>query len=351
MKKTTTTILALMLLLLLLAVTACAPSTPPEKEPEKTFTSAILIPGTLGDNPIFQMMVGGAEEAAAEAGYDKPKVVEGGDDYAGYGNLLLSLAEAKSYDLLITYTDSMVEDVLSIAETFPDQKILLLDGDIPSTGQKNPSNVYSARFKNEDLGYLGGCFAALITKSDLPNANADLKVGLIFTDIYPTWSNYTQPGFENGVKAVDPEVEVVFSVVGNWVDPLKGAEVARAQFAQGVDVVWFTTGASTYGAVDEAKRQNKYAICSDNNGIADAPEVILGCTLIEGRESAKDAFIKAYKGELPYGTADVMGAKEGVVSFTFDDPSYLEKVPKDIRDAMEAIYKDLVDGKIDTLAK
>ena len=353
----------LVLIMILLGTTACGgkpesndsaaePSTSGESaEPEKTFTSAIVIPGTLGDNPIFQMMVGGAEEAAAEAGFAKPKEVEGGDDYAGYEKLLLSLAESQSYDLLITYTDSMAESVLKIAAMYPEQKIQLLDGDITSTGQEVPPNVYSSRFKNEDLGYLGGCFAGLITKSDLPNANKDLKVGLIFTDIYPSWTNYIQPAFEKGAKSIDPQIEIVFSVVGNWVDPLKGAEVARAQFAQGVDVVWFTTGASTYGAVDEAKRQHKYAICSDNNGISAAPEVILGCTVIEGKDTAKESFVKAYKGELAYGTVEDLGAKEGVVSFTFDDPSYLEKVPEEIRSRMEAIYKDLAGGKIDPLAK
>jgi basic membrane lipoprotein Med (substrate-binding protein (PBP1-ABC) superfamily) len=359
--------LLLVLIMILLATTACGGKTESNKDdsaaepstsgevaetgPEQTFTSAILIPGTLGDNPIFQMMVEGAQEAAAELGVSEPKVVEGGDDYAGYEKLFLSLAESKSYDLLITYTDSMVESVLKIAAMYPEQKIQLLDGDIIGIGQEVPSNVYSCRFKNEDLGYLGGCFAGLLTKSDLPYANEDLKVGLIFTDIYPAWTNYIQPAFENGAKSIDPHIEVVFSVVGNWVDPLKGAEVARAQFSQGVDVVWFTTGASTYGAVDEAKRQQKYAICSDNNGISAAPDVILGCTLITGKDTAKESFIKAYKDELPYGTAEDLGAKEGVVSFTFDDPNYLENVPEEIRNKMEAIYKDLADGRIDPLAK
>ena len=93
-----------------------------------------------------------------------------------------------------------------------EQKIQLLDGDIIGIARSS-LNVYSCRFKNEDLGYLGGCFAGLLTKSDLPYTNEDLKVGLIFTDIYPAWTNYIQPAFENGAKSIDPQIEVVFSVV------------------------------------------------------------------------------------------------------------------------------------------
>ena len=94
---------------------------------------------------------------------------------------------------------------------------------------------------------LSGC--ALVTESDMERANPDKAVGLVFTDIYDPWEVDLKTGFTNGVKAVDPDIEIINSIIGDWVDPQKGASVTRALIAQGVDVVYYTTGAYFYGNV------------------------------------------------------------------------------------------------------
>ena len=310
--------------------------------------SAIMIPGTLSDNPIFQMFVTGAQDAAKELGCPEPKVVEGGDDWDAYAKNMVSLSESGLYNLIITYTESMCESVLECGQNYPDIKYILLNGSLGEYTDKIPSNVYAVRIKNEDLGFLGGYFCGLVTTStELKNANPDKKVGILFADVYDPWETQTKPAFKCGAHAVDPEIEVIDSVVGSWVDAIKGAEVARAQYAQGVDIIWYTTGSSTYGAVNEAQAEGKYAVPSDNNSISNDPNVIIGITTIEGYDYAKMTFLGTADGTLEYGTYKSIGAAEGVVSCTFDDPNYKQNVPQDIQDAMKEIYDKLAKGEID----
>ena len=58
----------------------------------------------------------------------------------------------------------------------------------------------------------------------------------------------------------------------------------------------------------------------------------------------------AIEGTLEWGTGRNAGVAEGVISFTFDEANYLEKVPEDIRTAMEAAAQGLADGSIDAHA-
>ncbi|MEL7608921.1 MAG: BMP family ABC transporter substrate-binding protein [Bacillota bacterium] len=331
---------------------SAAPEATKAAEQYPDVATAIMLPGIEGENPIFQMIVGGIKQACAELGAPEPKVVEGGDDWNAYGKYLNSLAESKLYDIIFTATDAMKYDVAAASAAYPDQKFALINGDLESyrsemPDQKIPANVWGIAFDLYQLGYLGGYYCGLVTKSSMERANEDLVVGLVFTDVYDPWEIDLKTGFTNGVKDVDPNIEILNSIIGDWVDPQKGAAVARAMIAKGADIVYYTTGASAYGCVTEAAAQNVYAISSDNNSIHLDPKTIVGCTMVEGSKASYDAAYKAITGALPWGTTEAAGAKEGAVTFTFDDPVYLEAVPKDIQDAMQKAYQGLGDGSID----
>jgi len=360
MKRKLSALIALTLSLLLV-LSACGGSTGSSASPSPTpsasaaastspeaamLTSAIMLPGTLSDNAIFQMFVNGVKDAAAQLGYPEPKVVEGGDDWDSYAKNMVTLSESGKYNIIVTCTESMCDSVLECGNKYPNIKYILLNGTL--TDKDVPANVFAVRFKNEDLGYLGGYFCGLVTKSNMEYANKDLKVGLLFADVYEPWETQTKPAFIKGAQAVDPNIEVVNSVVGDWVDAMKGAETARAMYAQGVDIIWYTTGSSTYGAVTEAEAEGKYATASDNDS-TDLSKNIPGCTMITGYDYAKNAFLKAADGTLEFGKALEAGAAEGVISFTFDDPDYKQRVPEDIQKAMKDVYQKLASGEINPI--
>ncbi|KAF2958917.1 hypothetical protein AS159_04420 [Thermotoga sp. Ku-13t] len=304
------------------------------------FSVALLITGEVAGNAIYEMMVDGARRAAQDFGIDV-KVVEGGYNPARWATLLVSLAASKSYDLIITFTEGMPKNVENAARTFPNQKFVLMDALAPTL-----PNVYSVAFKDEEMAYLAGYFAAMVTKSNMRGANELLKVGMIAGDVYPAMMEKMKPAYEKGAKDVEPNVEVLFSVVGSWADPNKGAELAQAQYERGVDVIFLVAGGSGMGAVRKAREMGRYVIGVDSNYIDKDPQVILACALKHADKAIYEVLARAVRNELRFGTNEVWGIREGMIGFTFDDPNYIKNVPQYIRDEMLRVYERLKEGSI-----
>ncbi|MBR4870441.1 MAG: BMP family ABC transporter substrate-binding protein [Oscillospiraceae bacterium] len=355
MKRFLSLILALVMVLSLVACGGGSSDDGSGDGAASDFKTAIMLPGTEGENAIFQMICDGIRQACADAGAPEPKVVEGGGEWTSYGKFLTSLAAAQEYDVIFTTTDVMRYNVNETLKSFPDQKIVILDADLLAyeskfEGGTIPATVWGMSFDLYQLGYLGGYFCGLVTQSDMERANDDLVVGLVTTDIYDAWDVNMKTGFTNGVKAANPDIEIITACIGDWVDPAKGSSVARALIAQGADILYYTSGASAYGCVTEAATQGCYAIPHDNNCMDLDPDTIIGASLVLGYDAAYNAAKGAIEGTLEWGTGRNAGVAEGVISFTFDEANYMEKVPEDIRTAMEAAAQGLADGSIDAHA-
>jgi simple sugar transport system substrate-binding protein/basic membrane protein A len=309
-----------------------------------SYSVALMITGEIGGNPIYQMMATGAEAASKENGFEL-KIVEGGYNTAKWEPNLISLAATGKYDLVVTFTEGMPKSVEKVAKMFPNQKLALLDGIAPVL-----PNVYSLGFKDEEMCYLAGYFAGLITSSSLPYANGALKIGLIGGDIYPAMTDRMIPSYTNGAKNTDPKIDVLFSAVGSWSDPNKGRELAQAQFGQGADIILAIAGGSGVGAIQEALATHKYIIGVDSNTIPLAPGTILACALKFADIAMKDVLTRAFQGTLPFGNSERQGIKEGVIGFTFDDPKYQELIPDEIKTKMLEIFEALKNGTLDPLA-
>ncbi|ACR79021.1 BMP family ABC transporter substrate-binding protein [Kosmotoga olearia] len=298
----------------------------------KGFTVGIMIPGEIGGNPIYELVFQGAERAREEG--INVKLVEGGYNPGKWEPLLRAMAASGRYDLLITFTEGLPQSVKKLAVEFQKQKFALIDGKL----NESISNVYSVAFRDEEMTFLAGIFAGLITVSELPGVNPDPVVGLIAGDTYPAMMNKMKPGFENGVRFVLPDAKIIFSVAGNWADPGKGRELASKQFDEGVDVILSIAGGTGIGIIEEAARRGKYVIGVDSNIISMRPGTILACSLKHIDRVVYETIMAAADGTITYGVNETVGVFEGVIDFTFEDPHYLEIVPERIQEIMKASY-------------
>ncbi|AKI98114.1 BMP family ABC transporter substrate-binding protein [Kosmotoga pacifica] len=296
------------------------------------FNVGILIPGEIGGNPIYELVASGAQKA--ERAGIRVKLVEGGYNPGKWEPLLRSMAASKRYDLIITLTEGMPESVKKVATEFPGQKFALVDGVLDIS----MNNVYSIGFYDEEMAFLAGIFAGLVTRSELLGANPELVVGLIAGDTYPAMMNKMKPAYESGVRLVTPNARVIFSVAGSWADPTKGRELASKQFDEGVDIILSIAGGTGIGVIDEAARRNAYVIGVDSNIIGFKPGTILACSLKHVDSVVYDIIMKASKDQLAFGQNLRAGISEGVIDFTFDDENYEKYVPKWIQEVMRAYY-------------
>ena len=329
---------------MLFSLCACAA----EDGEDDVFTAAIMLPGVQSENATFDMYVKGIQKALDENGSPELKVIEGGASTINYSRYLKELAESEEYDVVFTCTNTVTSILLDIAAQYPDQKFAIVKGDLSNLTETIPSNIYAVEFDSYEEGFLGGYFCSLVTGSDMPRANAELAVGVMFPSVTATWQEQALPGFKYGAELANPDVTVHCLLVNSWTDITKGQDIARALMALGVDTIWYSTGASCYGAVLEAQDKGCYAVASDHNAIDfDAVgETIVGCNITDGTTATYKVAKEIMDGSAPFGTQEYWGAKESVITFTWDDPVYLQYVPEEIRNAMSDIYAKMQSGEI-----
>jgi basic membrane protein A len=124
-----------------------------------------------------------------------------------------------------------------------------------------------------------------------------------------------------------------------WTDPARGAELTKAQIAQGVDVVFAAAGTTGLGIMQAAKDAGKLAIGVDSNQNHLHPGTILTSMV----KRVDLAVLQAFKGVQPGITA--LGLKEGAIDYAMDEHN-AKLVPPEMKQKVEAAKADIIAGKL-----
>jgi basic membrane protein A and related proteins len=195
-------------------------------------------------------------------------------------------------------------------------------------------NVQSVVFKEQEGSFLVGAMAAMASKSG--------KVGFVGGMDIPLIRKFAC-GYEQGAKFANAKAEVLQNMTGTtgaaWNDPARGGELAKAQFAKGVDVVFAAAGGTGTGVYQAAKDNGKLAIGVDSNQNHLQPGTMLTSML----KRVDVAVYNVAKGHKP--GISVLGLKEGGVDYAMDANN--EKlVTADMKKKVDAAKADIISGKI-----
>ncbi len=302
---------------------------------------AVFVPGVRAGSPIYEALVSGAEKAVAEQPGSSLKVLEAGFNQAEWEEKLTSLVATGEYDYILTSNPSIPDLIAKVAPAFPKQKFIALDGYLKGLPQ-----LYTVLYNQLEQGYVTGYLAGLVSASSMPGANPAKKVGLVIGQHYPVMDRIIIPGFEQGLRAADPAFQLDTRVIGNWYDATKAAELAKSMFASDIDVILPIAGSASQGVIKTAQEAGKYVVFFDGDEYARAPKTILGCTALNQEKLAYTKLKAAFEGKLAFGTAEVVGMKEGYIEFLDRDPSYRETVPAAIRAKLDAAIASIKSGKL-----
>jgi basic membrane protein A len=215
-----------------------------------------------------------------------------------------------------------------VARDFPQQRFAIIDAVV------RLPNVQSIVFKEHEGSFLVGLMAALASKSG--------KVGFVGGMDIPLIRRFSC-GYEQGARYANPKVEVSVSMTGTtpqaWNDPARGAELAKAQFAAGVDVVFAAAGGTGIGVYQAAKDGGKLAIGVDSNQNHLHP----GTMLTSMVKRVDVAVYQAFKGVTP--GLSSLGLKEGGVDVALDEYN-ARLVTPDMKKRVDAARADIIAGKI-----
>ncbi len=223
---------------------------------------------------------------------------------------------------------SQASSIEKVAKEFPKLQFAIIDMvvDLP--------NVQSVVFKEHEGSFLVGAMAAMASKSG--------KVGFVGGMDIPLIRKF-QCGYEQGAKFVNSKAEVIGNMTGTtgaaWNDPARGGELAKAQFAKGVDVVFAAAGGTGNGVYQAAKDSGKLAIGVDSNQNHLQPGTML-TSMLKRVDVAVVNVSKAFKPGVT-----VLGLKEGGVDYAMDDHNK-KLVNADMKKKIDAAKADIIAGKI-----
>ncbi len=302
---------------------------------------AVFVPGIIDDSPVYDMMVQGVKAAVEEKNKELPKksriqlfIMEAGTNQAEWGPKITALCAERKYDVIISSNPSLPDLVEPILKSFPDQKFILMD----ATKEGN-KNIHTVCYNQYEQAYITGYIGGLMSKTH--------KLALIAAQEYPVMNNIIYPYFVKGAQAAASATTVDFRIVGNWYDATKGAEIADAVAKKGVDVILPICGGASQGVIASAKNNKIYVTWFDNNGFEKAPGTIISSSIMEQKKMSYNVTKDFIEGKTPWGSAKMVGIKEGFVDFVQDDPNYILAVPENIREKMSSLLADIRSGKIE----
>ena len=310
---------------------------------------SLLVTGSFGDKAFNDSAQAGMERLESEMG-DKVEIemIEMGNDKTKFEGSLLDASESDA-DIIVTGLWDMKEITENVALDFPDKKYIIYDTDIDYAAG-DLSNVYSMSYKQNEGAFLAGVLAASATVSDMEHANADATIGFVGAKDTAAVINDSAVGFIEGARFVNPDIKVLVSYVGSYVDSATAKELALTQYSSGADVVFVAAGPASVGAIEAAAESQKYIIGVDSDqalayeGKPEA-EYIISSAIKGVGDSIVKAVERSLNDELPYGEHEILGLEDEVVGLA-DNEIYQSAVPEDVRAAVDAAKEKLLAGEV-----
>jgi basic membrane protein A len=227
--------------------------------------------------------------------------------------------------------------VETVADRFPEARLVIIDTVV------DKPNVQSVVFREQEGAFLVGILGAMASKSGTIGYLGGMDIPII---------RRIGRGYAEGARWAVPGIAVIDNVTGTtpaaFVDPARGAELARSQFDRGADVVFAAAGITGFGALQAAKDAGKLAIGMDSNQNPLFPGTVLTSLLKRVDNAVYDAFFAAHAGTWRPGVRS-LGLAEGGVDYAMDDNNAALVTP-DMKAKAEAARVEIVAGRIRTAA-
>ncbi|MEZ4360284.1 MAG: BMP family ABC transporter substrate-binding protein [Kofleriaceae bacterium] len=292
--------------------------------------------GGLGDKSFNDAANRGLMKAKSELGV-QVQYIEPGDGSDRESALRQRAAAGDQLVLGIGFIFS--DDITNLAGQFPDTKFACIDYTLPDGLERPPGNLAGLRFREHEGAFLVGALAGRVSKTKKIGFVGGMKIPLI---------RKFEAGYAAGIKQTCPECTFVSAYAGTepkaFADPTKGKELALAQYARGVDIIFHASGKTGDGVFDAAKEQKRFAIGVDSDQFEVAPCCVLTSMIKNVDVAVYDVIKKVSEGKFEPGVHE-FGLAEGGVSFVYDDRNRAF-IPQEVVDEVNGLAKQVIAGAI-----
>lgn len=287
---------------------------------------ALILPGPINDNGWDSVAYEGLQNAKKDLGVDvayRESVAP-----SDFESAFRAYAQ-QGYNVIIGHGNQFNDAAKAVAKDFPNTKFIVTSSNISQAPNLASINVLSYQ-----VGYLGGIVAAYATKSK--------KVAFIGGQEIPPIIDGGN-GFAEGVKSVDPSIQVLKANTGSFDDVAKAKETAKAFIQQGADVVLGDANQAGLGVINAAKDAGVLAIGYGGDQSNVAPQTVIASGL-QIYANAIPAIIKVVLDGKFQPKFYPMGVKQGAVGLALN-PALESKLPAGAIAKINQVIADMKSGK------
>lgn len=260
----------------------------------------------------------------------------------------------RGYDLVIGVGFAQGPIMDKVARDYPHIKFAIVDGVILDDKGNPLPNVASLVFREHEGSYLVGMLAASQSRTGTVGFVGGMDIPLI---------HRFKTGYEEGAKAVNPNIRVVDAYVGvtdaAWNNPGKGKELALSQIGRGADVIFTAAGNSGLGVFDAVEqigkkdgRAERMVIGVDSNQNMLKPGFVL-TSMVKRVDNAVFDAVKSVQDGKFQGGFNVFGLDKDGVAYSMDEYNR-DLIPADVIEKVEEAKRKIIAGEIkvtDAMAK
>lgn len=316
----------------------------------KVYNVVYLVNGNLGDKSFFDSAKAGLDQLEADGRITLRTIEMGGldEDKPGWLSTLYEVSDSQEYDIIICGTYQMPDFLKEVADKHPDQKYVIFD-DNTYAGQS--SNVMNITYKQNDMGYLMGIFAAtLTTDTSIEKINEDAVIGFVGGVDSPVINDFLI-GYIEGAKSVNPDIKVDVRYTNDYVDTAIAKEYGLSMINDNhCDLIWGVAGNAGNGAAEAAFETGKaYFLGVDSDQELTLSSDLAAITLTSGLKNIGNSLIWFFDemdaGRTYFGQEVSLGLAEGGVGIV-TDKNFATFANDDLKAAITAAEEAIKAGEV-----
>ena len=322
----------------------------PAAEEGKVYNVAYLVNGNLGDKSFFDSAEAGLAQLKADGRIDYVTIEMGGtdEDQPTWLSTLYDVSEDGGYDLIICGTYQMPDYLKEVATQYPDQLYAIFD-DTTYVGENQ--NVVNMSYRQNDMGYLVGVYAACMTvDTNIANINEDAVVGFVGGVDSPVINDFLI-GFIEGAQSVNPDIKVDTRYTNDYVDTAIAKEYGLSMINDNkCDIIWGVAGNAGNGAAEAALETGKaWFIGVDSDQELTFSPDLAAITLTSGLKNIGNSLVWLFDewdaGRTYWGQVVELGIAEGGVGIV-TDKNYDKLASAETKAAVEAAQNAILNGEV-----
>lgn len=322
----------------------------PAAEEGKVYNVAYLVNGNLGDKSFFDSAEAGLAQLKADGRIDYVTIEMGGtdEDQPTWLSTLYDVSEDGGYDLIVCGTYQMPDYLKEVATQYPDQLYAIFD-DTTYVGENQ--NVVNLSYRQNDMGYLIGVYAACMTvDTNIANINEDAVVGFVGGVDSPVINDFLI-GFIEGAQSVNPDIKVDTRYTNDYVDTAIAKEYGLSMINDNkCDIIWGVAGNAGNGAAEAALETGKaWFIGVDSDQELTFSPDLAAITLTSGLKNIGNSLVWLFDewdaGRTCWGQVVELGIAEGGVGIV-TDKNYDKLASAETKAAVEAAQNAILNGEV-----